>query len=52
MSLTRDEWAEYEEYLETLSESELAIEIEWLKSIGIAKQRGSVVTTLEISTLQ
>jgi regulatory protein len=41
-----------EEYLETLSESELEIEIEWLKSVGIAKQRGSVVTTIEVSTLQ
>jgi hypothetical protein len=52
MSITKDEWVEYEEYLETLNESELEIEIEWLKSVGIAKQRGSVVTTIEVNTLQ
>jgi hypothetical protein len=52
MSITNEDWAEYEEYLETLSEFELEIEIEWLKSVGIAKQRGSVVTTIEVSTIQ
>jgi hypothetical protein len=52
MSITSDEWAEYEEYLETLSQKELEIEIEWLKSVGIAKQRGSVVTTIAVETLQ
>ena len=52
MSITKDEWAEYEEYLETLSESELEVELEWLKSVGIAKQRGSVVTTITVNTLQ
>jgi hypothetical protein len=52
MSITNEDWAEYEEYLETLSESELEIEVEWLKSVGIAKQRGSVVTTIEVSTIQ
>ena len=52
MSINKEEWAEYEEYLETLTESELEIEINWLKSVGMAKQRGSVVSCIEINTLQ
>jgi len=52
MSITKEEWSEYEEYLETLTESELEIEIEWLRSVGIAKMRGSSITSIEINTLQ
>jgi hypothetical protein len=50
--ISREEWEDYEEYLDTLSESELAIEIEWLKSVGIAKQRGSVMSCIENDTIQ
>jgi hypothetical protein len=50
--ISNEEWEEYEEYLDTLSESELAIEIEWLKSVGIAKQRGSVMSCIENDTIQ
>jgi len=52
MSISAEDWAEYEEYLETLTEEELQIEIEWLKSVGIAKERGSVVTSVQTDTLQ
>ena len=52
MSITNEEWEDYEEYLETLSESQLQIEIEWLKSVGIAKERGSTVTSNQTDTLQ
>ena len=52
MSVTANEWNEYEEYLQTLTEPELKIELEWLKSVGKAKQRGSSVTTIESYTLQ
>lgn len=52
MSITNEQWREYEEYLDTLTEEELAIELEWLRSVGIAKLRGSVVTSIETNTLQ
>ena len=52
MSITSEDWREYEEYLETLSEKELEVELEWLKSVGIAKQRGSTVTSNQTDTIQ
>ena len=52
MSITKQEWEEYEEYLDTLTEEQLEIEIEWLKSVGIAKERGSIVTSVQNDTLQ
>jgi len=52
MSITSEQWREYEEYLDTLTEEELAIELEWLRSVGIAKQRGSVVSCIENYTIQ
>ena len=52
MSLTSEEWDEYSEYLDSLSEEELKIEMDWLKSIGKAKQRGSFMTINENFTLQ
>ena len=50
--VTKDEWEEYEEYLQTLNGEELEIELEWLKSVGIAKQRGSTVTSMQTDTIQ
>jgi hypothetical protein len=47
-----EHWKEYEEYLQTLNEEELEIELEWLRSVGIAKQRGSIVTSTQTDTLQ
>lgn len=52
MSITNQEWEEYEAYLKTLTEEELETELEWLKSVGIAKQRGSTVTSNQNDTLQ
>lgn len=52
MSITNEEWDDYLDYLETLTEEQLEIEIEWLKSVGIAKQRGSIVTSIQSETLQ
>jgi hypothetical protein len=52
MTISNADWEEYEEYLSTLSESELEIELEWLKSVGIAKRRGSTVTSEQNDTLQ
>lgn len=52
MSITNEEWDDYLDYLETLTEKQLEIEIEWLKSVGIAKQRGSIVTSIQSETLQ
>jgi hypothetical protein len=52
MTISNRDWEEYEEYLETLSESELEIELEWLKSVGIAKRRGSTVASEQNDTLQ
>jgi hypothetical protein len=50
--ITTEEWQEYKEYLDTLSESEFKIEMDWLKSIGEAKRRGSSVSLIENLTLQ
>jgi hypothetical protein len=50
--MNQAEWQEYEEYLETLTEEELEIELNWLESIGNAKRRGSVVTSIHTDTLQ
>lgn len=52
MSITSEEWLEYADYLETLTENELKTEMEWLVSIGEAKKRGSVVSFIENNTLQ
>ena len=50
--ITNGEWKEYEEYLETLTEEQLEIELEWLKSVGIAKQRGSTIASTQSDTIQ
>lgn len=50
--ITNKEWEEYEEYLETLTEEQLEIELEWLKSVGIAKQRGSTISSTQSDTIQ
>ena len=50
--ITQEEWQEYAEYLDTLSSSELRTELEWLKSVGKAKQRGSFMTFEENYTIQ
>ena len=50
--ITDEEWLEYADYLDTLTENEFEIEIQWLKSIGEAKKRGSVVSFIENITLQ
>lgn len=52
MSITHDEWEEYSEYLDELTDEEFNIELAWLESIGKAKQRGSVVSIIENFTLQ
>jgi hypothetical protein len=52
MSITNEEWLEYADYLDTLTENELKTEIEWLKSIGEAKQRGSLISYVENITIQ
>ena len=41
--LSVEELEEYEEYLAELTSEELKIELQWLQSIGEAKQRGSTV---------
>lgn len=45
--ITTEEWQEYEDYLMELSPEELKIEMEWLKSVGEAKKRGSTVVNNE-----
>jgi hypothetical protein len=50
--ITHDEWEEYEDYLFKLTDEELKIELQWLDSVGKAKQRGSVVTSVENYTIQ
>lgn len=52
MSITAEDWQEYEEYLMNLTDEELRIELKWLDSVGKAKSRGSVVTSVENNTLQ
>ena len=41
--ISREEWEDYEEYLQELTSEELKIELQWLQSIGEAKKRGSTV---------
>lgn len=41
--ITNEEWQEYQEYLDELTDEEFKIEIQWLQSIGEAKKRGSTV---------
>lgn len=52
MSVTTQEWEEYHEYLADLTDEELKIELEWLESVGKAKKRGSVVSSVENYTIQ
>jgi hypothetical protein len=50
--ITHDEWEDYADYLDELTDEELKIELQWLESVGKAKQRGSVVSSVENFTLQ
>lgn len=50
--ITNEEWLEYEDYLADLTEDELKIELNWLQSVGEAKNRGSVVSCIENYTVQ
>ena len=50
--ITHDEWEDYADYLDDLSDEEFQIELAWLESVGKAKQRGSVVSSVENFTLQ
>mgnify|MGYP003650507121 CR=1 FL=1 len=50
--VTNEEWEEYQAYLAELTEEELEIELQWLKSVGVAKQRGSTVAFTQTDTLQ
>ena len=52
MSITREEWDDYLDYLTELTDEEIEIELQWLESVGIAKQRGSLVTSDVSFTLQ
>ena len=52
MSITSEEWEEYQDYLADLTEDELKIELNWLQSVGEAKKRGSVVSCIENYTIQ
>jgi len=52
MSITKEEWEEYSEYLDSLSDEEFKIELQWLESVGKAKQRGSVVSSVDNFTIQ
>jgi hypothetical protein len=50
--ISDEQWQEYETYLKALTEEELEIELQWLKSVGIAKERGSTITSTQTDTLQ
>lgn len=50
--ITHEEWQEYADYLDGLTDEEFKIELAWLESVGKAKQRGSVVSSVENFTLQ
>jgi hypothetical protein len=52
MSITSEEWQEYSEYLDSLSDEELKIELSWLESVGKAKKRGSFISFEEDITIQ
>jgi hypothetical protein len=45
--ISREEWEDYEEYLQELSSEELKIELQWLSSVGEAKRRGSFIVPNE-----
>lgn len=50
--ISGQEWEEYEDYLSELTTEELKIELQWLESVGKAKKRGSVVSSVENFTIQ
>ena len=50
--ISEEQWREYEDYLQSLTVEEIQIELQWLKSVGIAKQRGSTVAFTQTDTLQ
>lgn len=50
--ISNEEWEEYEDYLSELTDEELKIELQWLESVGKAKKRGSVVSSVENYTIQ
>jgi hypothetical protein len=52
MSITTEEWQDYNEYLAKLTDEELKIELSWLESVGKAKKRGSSVSSIENYTVQ
>jgi hypothetical protein len=50
--LSKEEWQEYADYLDGLSNEEMKIEMEWLKTLGEAKKRGSLLCLEENYTIQ
>ena len=50
--ISEEQWQEYKDYLQSLTVEEIQIELQWLKSVGIAKQRGSTVAFTQTDTLQ
>ena len=52
MNISEEDWQEYKDYLMDLTNEELKVELKWLESVGKAKQRGSVVTSVENYTIQ
>jgi hypothetical protein len=50
--ISEEQWREYENYLQSLTVEEIQIELQWLKSVGYAKQRGSTVAFTQTDTLQ
>jgi hypothetical protein len=45
--ISRDEWEEYEDYLMSLTDEELKIELSWLESIGIVKMNGTTISSIQ-----
>lgn len=45
--ISQEEWEDYEDYLQELTQEELKVELQWLSSIGEAKKRGSFIVPNE-----
>ena len=44
---TEEEWNDFEDYLECLSDEEYALEIKWIESVAQVKMEGKNISTIE-----
>jgi hypothetical protein len=48
---TEEEWNDFEEYMECLSDEEYELEMKWLESLAQVKMQGKEISTIQTNYL-